>query len=104
MLLLLGPPFPMPLLFATTIPQLLFYVIVSLGWTISHIVFLVLIAKQLRRWEKYNDERQRYNDEQKRILDERARESERRHAESMQQLHALIERTAGDRRPGLSGR
>ena len=76
----------------------------SLGWTISHIVFLVLIAKQLRHWEKYIDERQRYNDTQDRILDERARESERRHAGSMKQLHALIERTAGDRSPGLSGR
>ena len=76
--------------------------------TVIELAKLAVVAYWLWRWKKdndalkqHNDERRCYLDEQDRILAERARESEQRHAESMKQLHALIERTNGNRSPGL---
>ena len=59
--------------------------------TIISLSQLGIVAYWLWRWEKDIDTRRRLRDEQ-------ARESGRRHAEAMQRLEDLIERTSG--RPG----
>ena len=86
----IGPPIPIHLLATTS------------GWMhiiavalVVHIVFLVWVFWFLNQWNRDLDEQQRQREERNRKLDER--ESEQRHAESMKRLHALIERTAGNR-------
>ena len=88
----IGPPIPIHLLATTS------------GWMhiiavalVVHIVFLVRVSRFLNQWNKDLDEQQRQREERNRKLDERERESEQRHAEGMKRLHALIERTAGNR-------
>ena len=56
--------------------------------TIISLSQLGIVAYWLWRWEKNIDTRRRLRDEQ-------ARESGRRHAEAMQRLEDLIERTSG---------
>ena len=56
--------------------------------TIISLSQLGIVAYWLWRWEKDIDTRRRLRDEQ-------ARESGRRHAEAMQRLEDLIERTGG---------
>lgn len=63
--------------------------------TVIDLTKLAVVAYWLWCWKKDNDRRRGY-------LDERARKSERRHAEGMKQLHALIERTGGNRLPSLN--
>ena len=62
--------------------------------TVIELAKLAIVGYWLWRWK-------RDLDEQDRILAERARESERRHAQSMKQLHALIERMNGARSPDM---
>ena len=59
---------------------------------VVYIVFLVWCHSFLRRWSRELDEKKRQREER-----ERESESEQRHADSMKQLRALIERTAGNR-------
>ena len=69
--------------------------------TVIELAKLAVIAYWLWRWKRDTDALKQHNDERQRYLDERARASERRQAQSMKQLHALIERMNSNRSPDL---